>query len=134
MPLSEYEQRMLDELEKSLRGDDTEDTDKSPAPDQFRQPGVRRISVAIIGTIVGLTLVVFGAVQAQVIVGIIGFLLMLAAMIYGFGRPNGSSSPIENGAGSPKGSGAEQVKPGKSGQSMSEKMADRWERRRRGEL
>ncbi|GAA2234025.1 hypothetical protein GCM10010401_02370 [Rarobacter faecitabidus] len=129
MPLSEYEQRVLDEMERSLRGDSSEPATESSAPRRVRP---RKYSVAIAGIIVGLVLVVLGAVQSLVVVGILGFLIMLSATIYGFGRPANSRTEAQGGRGKSETDKARRASTPKA--SLSERLADRWERRRRGEL
>lgn len=132
VPLSEHEQRILDEMERSLRGDQGVEVPSDPVVRKSSPGSARRYTIAIVGTLIGLVLVVLGAAQSNVILGIVGFVGMLAAMIYGFGRPT-STEPADGSAdktSSSLPSGSHSA----TQQSWNERIQDRWERRRRGEL
>ncbi len=77
MPLSEYEQRVLDQLERDLGAD------PKLGRSMARKPRQRaRIVGGAIGVIVGLGIVLVGAVAQIVPVGIAGFALMIAAAMW----------------------------------------------------
>ena len=80
MPLSEHEQRLFDEIEQSL-AKDTKFASAVRASDP-RFHAKRRIVLAVIIGIVGLTLVVLG-VGSYVLVSVGGFVVMLAAAAFG---------------------------------------------------
>ncbi|GAA2522803.1 DUF3040 domain-containing protein [Rarobacter incanus] len=132
MPLSEHEQRVLEEMERALRGEDAEPAESfDPVPSADRTRGAGRYSVAILGIIVGLVLAVVGVATSLVAVGISGFVVMLAATIYGFGMsPRGADG--SQSAKSPRGPETTRTTPAR--QSFSQKLERRWERRRRGDL
>lgn len=76
MPLSEYEQRVLEQMERQLTSDDPR-----LANTLTRRGGrhhVRRYVVAGVGAAVGLLLLVVGAASSQAWVGAIGFVVMFA--------------------------------------------------------
>lgn len=84
MPLSEYEQRVLEQMERELTSDDprlattlTSTTSRS---------GVRYV-IAGIGLVVGLLTLVLGAAKSVPWVGVIGFVIMFAAVTYALTPP-----------------------------------------------
>ena len=87
MPLSEYEQRVLDQLERDLG------TDPKLGRSMARGPRPRgRIVVGALGVVVGLGVVLIGAVAQVVPVGIAGFVLMLAAAMWAMFTPRKHSA------------------------------------------
>lgn len=82
MPLSEYEQRVLEQLERDLGAD--------PKLGKAMASGPRkraRLVVAVLGVIVGLTVVVVGVMANVVPLGIAGFALMIAAAMWAILAP-----------------------------------------------
>jgi hypothetical protein len=71
VPLSEHEQRLLEQMERALyatlRGAD------------LRAHHRRRIALGLIGFLVGVALLITGAATSIAVVGVLGFLLMLAS-------------------------------------------------------
>ena len=83
MPLSEHEQKMLEQLEKQLHEEDPKFADSMGA-DALRRFSTRHIVLGILGVIVGLLVLLLGGVQfSNVFVGVIGFLIMGASVYYG---------------------------------------------------
>jgi hypothetical protein len=80
VPLSEHEQRLFDEIEQSL-AKDTKFASAVRASDP-RFHAKRRIVLAIVIGIVGLTLVVLG-VASYALISVGGFVVMLAAAAFG---------------------------------------------------
>ena len=76
MPLSEHEQRLLEQMERALYAEDPKFASslRSAVP----RPGGRRAAIiGVLATIVGVGLLVTGAATAIVAVGVLGFLVML---------------------------------------------------------
>lgn len=100
MPLSEYEQRVLEQLERDLGAD--------PKLGQAMSKATRRRgrwTWSVLGVLVGLGIVVAGAVAQAPVVGIAGFALMLAAALWGLlatGKPGAVGSVAKPGAPAPK--------------------------------
>ncbi len=82
MPLSEYEQRVLEQLERDLGADPK--LGRSMARGS-RQRG--RIVGGALGVVVGLGVVLVGVMAQMVPVGIAGFALMLAAAMWAIFTP-----------------------------------------------
>ncbi|WP_093183179.1 DUF3040 domain-containing protein [Sanguibacter gelidistatuariae] len=141
MPLSEYEQRVLEQMERELTSDDprlattlTSTTSRSGA----------RYVIAGIGLVVGLLALVLGAAQSVPWVGVIGFVIMFAAVTYALTPPkrrpvgplgtvseSGSINPTKAGTsnGSRSRSGPAPQRPQNRGSFM-HRLEERWDRRR----
>lgn len=142
MPLSEYEQRVLEQMERELTSDDprlattlTSTTSRS---------GVRYV-IAGLGLVAGLLALVLGVAMSVPWVGVIGFVIMLAAVSYAFTPPkkrhvgpigtvseSGAINPTKartsNGSSRPAPDSAPQKR--KSHGSFMQRLEQRWDRRR----
>lgn len=97
MPLSEHEQRLFDEIEQSLAKDAKFASAVRASDPRFHAK--RRIVLAVIIGIVGLTLVVLG-VASYVLISVGGFVLMLAAAAFGLqAAMRGRGAPAKTAAG-----------------------------------
>jgi len=94
MPLSEYEQRVLDQLERDLGTD--------PKLGRTMARGSRqrgRIVGGALGVLIGLGVVLIGAVAQIIPVGIAGFALMLAAAMWAMFTPRKHAAAKASGRG-----------------------------------
>ncbi|MDN5558517.1 MAG: DUF3040 domain-containing protein [Ruaniaceae bacterium] len=89
MPLSEYEQRVLAQMESQLRDADPKLARSLDSPSTI---DLRRLSVGIGIGIVGLCVLVAGVAISQIWLGVLGFIAMLAGALYAMSRRNGTSS------------------------------------------
>ena len=126
MPLSEHEQRLLEQIERDLYADDPKlvSTVRSINP---RTYALRRLwrsaALFIIGLAVLVTAVVVGGV-ASIVLGLVGFLVMLVAALRGSGdlrRLGGRPDPDAR-HNRPKGNS-------KQHRSVAERAQERWQRR-----
>lgn len=76
MPLSEYEQRQLEQIEKALAAEDPKFADRVRAPDP-RGHHRRKVILAAAGFLLGLGLLLAGVVTGYTSAGVAGFLAML---------------------------------------------------------
>nr|WP_221203338.1 DUF3040 domain-containing protein [Modestobacter versicolor] len=74
VPLSEHEQRLLEQIERALVDDDPKFASTVRTGDR-RQKARRKVQVGIGLVVVGLAVVLGGAVLPQVLVGVAGFLV-----------------------------------------------------------
>lgn len=88
MPLSEYEQRVLDQLERDLGADPKLGRTMSRGPRNRA-----RIAGGLIGVLAGLGVVLAGAITQVVPLGIAGFALMLAAAMWVILAPTRPAGP-----------------------------------------
>ena len=85
MPLSEYEQRVLEQMERQLTSDDPR------LANTLTSRGRRSVSRYVlggVGVVVGLLLLIFGVVASRAWLGVLGFIVMFAAVTYAVARPH----------------------------------------------
>ncbi|HLS49173.1 MAG TPA: DUF3040 domain-containing protein [Actinomycetaceae bacterium] len=121
MPLSEYEQRVLQQMEQQLRSDDPRFVSQLAAAPKF---GVRRIILGILALIAGLILLVAGVASSLVWLGVLGFIAMLGGVMLAISKPRKGPEP---------GPGARPAKTRgstPSGPGFMDRMENRWDQRR----
>ncbi len=84
MPLSEQEQRLLDEMERSLYHHDADDVAKVG---NRGRANYTAIALAIIAGVVGIVLLIVGVVVQQPLIGVLGFAVMFVGALLGFAPP-----------------------------------------------
>ncbi len=82
MPLSEHEQRLLEQIERALVDDDPKFASTVRTGDR-RQKARRKLQAGIGLIVVGLAALVGGAVLPQVLLGVLGFLVMFGGAALG---------------------------------------------------
>ncbi|TYK47855.1 DUF3040 domain-containing protein [Actinomadura decatromicini] len=136
MPLSEHEQRMLEQIESALYAEDP----KFAHAVRSTNPQVhykRRIVKAAFGFVVGVGALMAGLVINQgsvtIAVSVTGFLLMVACCVWAltsWKRMTGiGTEPAARGGGG--GGGGRSSRPAKAG--FMERMEERWRRRTEGD-
>jgi hypothetical protein len=128
VPLSEHEQRLLEQMERALYAEDPKFVSslRSTGP----RPGSRRrAAVGVLTALVGFGLLVTGAATSLVVVGVVGFLAMLLGtfLVVTTMRPQPETS-----ATAPAGP---QTKPGKKAQKAGfmDRVEERFRKRREGD-
>jgi hypothetical protein len=122
MPLSEYEQRVLEQMERQLTSDDPR------LANTLTSRGRRHVSRYVLaggGAVVGLLLLVFGAVASRAWLGVLGFVVMFAAVAFAFARPR-SAGPA--GVVRPDGRVTRAKKSRSAG--LMTRLEERWQKRR----
>ncbi|HSO02935.1 MAG TPA: DUF3040 domain-containing protein [Candidatus Limnocylindrales bacterium] len=135
MPLSEHEQRLLEQMERALYAEDP----KFATSMRSARGGAgdrRRVAIGVVGLLVGLGLLVAGVAAKLVIVGVLGFLAMLGGLWLAISalRPGAEPAAAAGGPGAPtnissRSKRSSRSKP-KSSESLSDRMEERWRRRR----
>src|SRR3954463_6869454 len=82
VPLSEHEQRLLEQIERALVDDDPKFASSVRTGDR-RQKARRKLQLGVLFVVVGLALLVGGAVVPSVVLGVIGFLVMFGGAALG---------------------------------------------------
>ncbi|WP_093170334.1 DUF3040 domain-containing protein [Sinosporangium album] len=131
MPLSEHEQRLLDQIEQALYAEDPKWANAVRIRDP-RNHYKRRLVKASIGFLLGVVLLMVGVVSQVIALGVGGFVVMLAACLWGLSswkRMNGfggteAAAPSGPGRQRPAGRPRGQRRPG-----FMERMEERWRRR-----
>lgn len=90
MPLSEHEQKMLEQLEKQLHEEDPKFADSMGA-DALKTFSTKHIVLGVLGVIVGILVLLVGVSIQNIFVGVLGFLVMGASVYYGTLRRPGRS-------------------------------------------
>ena len=117
MPLSEQEQRLLDEMERSLYHNDADDVTTVGA--RRGRPNYTALVLGVLAGALGLALLVVGVSIRQPVVGILGFAIMFAGALVAIAPPRRLTIPSG-------GSGAASAKPRPG---FMDSLNERWERR-----
>ncbi len=149
MPLSEEELRLLEQMERALVAEDPKFASALRGTAR-RKDARRRSFIAGAVFLVGIVVLMTGAVTANVLVGVIGFVVMLASAVVGLTYWRAQNAPgaqeaAEDGAAPSAGFGLSVVEGGKKSkkrsprsrprggnQSMMQRFEERWRRRRGG--
>ncbi|MGB7980696.1 MAG: DUF3040 domain-containing protein [Candidatus Nanopelagicales bacterium] len=138
MPLSDHEQRLLEQMERALYAEDPKfatsmRNSRGSASDR------RRVAVGIVALLAGLGLLIAGVASKFVPIGVLGFLAMLGGLwlaINAFSGAQQKPDPAAQGAAPGAGGGpgrptgrTPRPKP-RSGESLSDRMEERWRKRR----
>src|SRR5690625_4125583 len=86
MPLSEYEQRVLSQMEQQLRSDPRL---VSTFTAERRYSG-RRLALGTLAVLAGLALLVGGVASSLVWLGVLGFVAMLGGVMLAISKPRGA--------------------------------------------
>ena len=140
MPLSEHEQRLLDQIERALYAEDPKFASTVRWTD-LRTHMRRRLRRASVVLVLGFVLLVGGAVTQRIAVGVIGFVVMLCALLLALSawkRLSGAPAPLRvvgDESSSGGGGGSRRLpKPGRSRPSggsggFRDRLEERWNRR-----
>ena len=104
VPLSEHEQRLLEQIERALVDDDPKFASSVRTGDR-RLKARRRIQLGIGLVVVGLAVMVLGPVTHNVLIGVLGFLLMLGGATLGVLNYKAATGAVETGGTAPAGKG-----------------------------
>lgn len=118
MPLSEREQRLLDEMERSLYQNDTDFV--STVSQRRGVPNYRLLVGGVLIALAGVAAIVVGVVVKQPVVGILGFVVVFGGALLAISSPRHSDSPAEAVPDARRGA----AQPG-----FMDRMNERWERR-----
>ncbi|KUN39241.1 DUF3040 domain-containing protein [Streptomyces longwoodensis] len=125
MPLSEHEQRMLEQMERALYAEDPKFASALEGSG-LRTYTRRRVYQAVAGFLVGIALLMAGMVAQQVWLSVVGFLVMLGCAVLAVTGWRKAPKPGEQpapGAAPARG----QARPKRS---VMDRIEERWQRRR----
>lgn len=123
MPLSEQEQRLLEEMERSLYHNDADFV--ATVSTNRGRPNYRLIAIGALIALLGIGTIVTGVVIKQPIVGMLGFIVILAGALLAIATPRGSSSRQAD----PMDAAPRPSSPGKAKAGFMDRMNERWDRR-----
>lgn len=128
MPLSEQEQRLLDEMERHLMQNDA---DVVSAPAGAQVLSYRNLIIGALVVLAGLGAVIAGialwgtSLVLGLVLGVVGFAAMLGGVIL-------AVTPVKGAVPSSGSSAARPSRPARQGSFM-DRMNDRWDRRQSGD-
>lgn len=120
MPLSEHEQRLLEQLEQQLHAEDPKFAN-ALASDPARSLSTRHIVIGVLVTIAGILVLLSGVAFKLIILGILGFIIMGAGVYFATSKKKLVSDPTAPG-GSPR---------SKQRSGFMASLEERWEERHR---
>jgi hypothetical protein len=135
VPLSEHEQRQLDQIERALYAEDP----KFAQAVRARDPRVhykRRVIEAAVGFVLGVGLLMAGVVSKYIWIGVAGFVVMLACSMWALTSWRHVTGVATSRASSPVRPVRERraARPSRpSGSRFMERLEERWRRRQEGD-
>jgi Protein of unknown function (DUF3040) len=145
VPLSEHEQRLLEQMERALYAEDPKFATSMRNPNPL-SGDKRRIALGVVAFLAGLGLLIAGVATKLVPVGVLGFLAMLAGIwfVVTSTRPSGTAAAAQATGGPAQagptrsttrstrvgGVSPPRARRARSSESFTEKMERRWRRRR----
>ena len=132
MPLSENEQRLLEQMERALYAEDPKFA--SAMRGANRRPGAgRRLFIGSLGIVLGLVLLVFGVSRGSsplVVLAVVGFAMMLGGTVYAVSSQRKAGPVGVVGPGGAVRASTNSKKRAKSGGTFMQRLEARWDRRR----
>jgi UPF0716 family protein affecting phage T7 exclusion len=122
MPLSEHEQRLLEQLEQQLHAEDPKFASHMESA-SGRSLSTRHIVVGSLVAIAGILVLLTGILSQIIAVGVLGFVIMGAGVYWATTRRAGAASP--------RSSGNKQQSSSKGG--FMANLEERWDERHHGE-
>jgi hypothetical protein len=124
VPLSEHEQRLFEQIERSL-AEDSKFASAVRASDP-RTHARRRLLLAAVITLIGLGLVVFGTVNNLLPLGAVGFIVMLAGAAFAMQSQRRAKNPTLQAVDGTASRSTRRRSP------LLERLEERWRRRPEG--
>ncbi|MEY9953239.1 DUF3040 domain-containing protein [Leifsonia sp. EB34] len=124
MPLSEHEQRLLEEMERSLYQNDADFVAKVGG--KRARPAYRSIVLGILLAVIGVAVLVTGVFVQLPIVGILGFVVMFGGVLLAI-------APGKRVAVDPDAAAGSSGKPTRGQPGFMDRMNDRWDKRQDGQ-
>ncbi|WP_228977731.1 DUF3040 domain-containing protein [Streptomyces sp. DH12] len=125
MPLSEHEQRMLEQMERALYAEDPKFATALEGSG-LRTYTRRRVYQAVAGFLVGIALLMAGMVAQQIWISVVGFLVMLGCAVLAVTGWRKAPKPGEQ----PTAGAAVHGRGNRQRRSMMDRIEQRWQRRR----
>ncbi|SEW14142.1 Protein of unknown function [Austwickia chelonae] len=129
MPLSEHEQKLLDQMERALYAEDPSFATQMKGTG--RSVSRMRLLWGIVAAVVGLGVVLLGVNLMSIPVGVLGFVIMVGGVIWAVTPRRGGDTGLAGTGVATKAPRAKAKKPAKRRSTFMSKLDERWERRRR---
>jgi len=134
VPLSEHEQRELEQIERALRASDPRFADAVSAADP-RVHDKRRIIGAALGFLIGVGLLLAGVVANVIPIAVAGFVVMLACSLWAitsYRRMTGSATATADRSGKMRRATRGRQAGGQAGSGLMGRLKERWRHRQQG--
>ena len=131
MPLSEHEQRQLEQIEQALYADYPRFANAVRASDP-RVHYKRRVVEAALGFLLGVGMLVAGVVTKYIWIGVAGFVVMLACSMWALSSYRHMTGAAGRGMAKPAGPtgrAGRRARRSAAGTGMMERLEERWRRR-----
>jgi hypothetical protein len=126
VPLSEHEQRLFDQIERSLAEDPKFASAVRNSDPRFHAR--RRLVVAAFVVVLGLALIVYGTMSSNTLLGVGGFVVMLGAAVFAMqGRRKGQAPDLH----AVGGTATRRTRQSRRG-GFIDRLEDRWRQRPEG--
>ena len=126
MPLSEHEQRLLEQMEKALYAEDPKfATSLRSTPGSRAARG--RAALGVVAVLAGVGLLLAGVATTIIAVGVLGFVVMLVGAVIVYSAFNARSVEEADATANPAAPSRASKSPG-----FMDRMEDRWRRRSEG--
>jgi len=122
MPLSEQEQRLLDEMERHLMRNDADVV----APRDGQSLSYRNIVYGTVLVLIGIVGLIVGVSSPFLVIGVVAFVIMVAGVVLAVTPARGATVRM------PSEGPARNTPPSSSSASFMDRMNDRWDRRNGG--
>jgi len=119
MPLSEQEQRLLDEMERNLY---SSDADVVSAGGRVRRPNLRAIVFGALVAVLGIVGLIGGVISHLMVVGIIGFAVLFGGVVLALTPARDAGKVSRSGR-------TKATRTGKSSSDLMGRLGDRWDKR-----
>jgi hypothetical protein len=126
VPLSEHEQRLFDQIERSLAEDPKFASAVRASDPRFHAR--RRIVLAVFVIVLGLALVVYGTVSSNTPLGVAGFVVMLGSAAFAMQSRRKAHAPDLHAVG---GSASRRTRQGRK-MGLIDRLEERWKQRPEG--
>ncbi|MBK6872459.1 MAG: DUF3040 domain-containing protein [Kineosporiaceae bacterium] len=129
MPLSDNEQRLLEQMERALYAEDPKFA--STMRGVARRHGyLSRLIIGLLAVVIGLVVLLLGVAKGMVLIGVLGFLAMLGGTVFAFSaRRRSGPTGVVTATGGVRPPAAGRKSKGSKGTFM-QRMEQRWDRRR----
>jgi len=134
VPLSEHEQRLLEQMERALYAEDPKFASSLRGKDP-RSTFRRSVLISSVGFVLGLVLLMTGLVKQYPPVSVLGFVVMLGSAFFALTSyrriTNGTRLGVVDGAGAPRQPRSSAApRKSKDRRRFMERLEERWNRRR----
>ena len=121
MPLSEHEQRLLDQMEQALASEDPRFMSAFTGA-RSRPAAPKNLGLSVVAVLVGIGLLFGGVIAAQPALGIVGFVVIVAGITAAVTALGNRAEKSESAAASPK----------QTRTNFMQGLEERWDRRNDG--